>query len=143
MLTSPDVLIEPMADILGVPPSVIRFLRYSQNAVYEITQSHSSEKLILRVTSASHRSDIELHSELEWLQFLYQQGLPVCPAMAWPDGHLLHRFQTEGEILYATLFQKAQGQTPEHFHLTPLSTMHMARYWEDFMLQISTLQQTS
>lgn len=119
MLASADTLIAPIADILGVAPSCIKFLRYSQNAVYEIIQPLSSENLILRVTSATHRSDIELHSELEWLQFLYQQGLPVCPAIAWPDGNLLHPFETEDEILYATLFKKAPGQTPNHSHLTP------------------------
>jgi Ser/Thr protein kinase RdoA (MazF antagonist) len=99
-------------------PESVTFLRSSQNLVYEITNDRGQER-ILRLTPGSHRSMPEIEDELNWLGYLHDAGLSVCPPIALEDGTYIQSIPSSQGAFYGVLFEKAQGRLPARPDMSP------------------------
>ena len=109
----PDV-----AAYLGVPLESIKFLRYSQNAVYEFKDA-TGEDRILRVTSSSHRTVAEIHSELAWIHYLHGCGLDVCLPVQGMGGSELFTSSDDSDTYHCVVFQRSKGHPIAKQDLSP------------------------
>ena len=77
------------------------------NMVYEFTSPQG--RRILRLTHSSHHTEDEIIAELDWMNFLIQQGIPVsCPLLSKND-RLTERFSVQNSYFVATAFEYAPG----------------------------------
>src|ERR1700690_2502791 len=60
------------------------------NFVYEFKSQ--KELRILRLTHNSHHTEDEIAAELDWLNFLIQQGVPASKPILSNNGRLTERF---------------------------------------------------
>lgn len=97
--------------------SELQFIRYFENFVYESTRK--GEAVILRITHSSHRSTEEVRSELHWLTYLHERGMPVAPPIAISDNTFVHHIDAEHGSFTACLFKKAQGKLGKEVEITP------------------------
>lgn len=111
-------LASDIAVSLGVDPGDLRFIRYSQNIVYEYA-ARSDVTRILRLTLPSHRSREEIESELSWVGELREAGAEVCAAVPWEDGSLVRYFPELPESCHGVLIEKAPGRALARDDLTP------------------------
>ncbi|QDP39677.1 phosphotransferase enzyme family protein [Radiobacillus deserti] len=80
-----------------------------ENYVFEVYQDETP--YILRLTHSSHRHEEELHSEVDWLNFLFNNGLRVPKAHLSIDGNLVESLiASDGSSFHASLFSKAEGK---------------------------------
>jgi amicoumacin kinase len=80
-----------------------------ENYVFEV--NHNGKPLILRLTHSSHRSELELASELDWMNFLHQNGVNVPLAYRSLHNQYVEKIQTQDEsYFYACMFSKADGE---------------------------------
>lgn len=117
-MKAPVEILPAIAAHLGVDPSSFRFLGHSQNAVYEFAHADQRAK-ILRITASSHRSTAEIQSELDWVQYLQDSGLPVCPPVPQAEGSLVHSIPGTSETFHCVVFEKAIGRPLEKDDLGP------------------------
>ncbi|MCJ8010057.1 phosphotransferase enzyme family protein [Lederbergia wuyishanensis] len=78
-----------------------------ENYAFEV--NHEGEAKILRVTHSSHRTQKELESELDWIQYLHGCGINIPAVFLSPNGNTVEAFQAEDSVFYASLFEKARG----------------------------------
>ncbi|MFS0671879.1 phosphotransferase enzyme family protein [Ornithinibacillus sp. 179-J 7C1 HS] len=79
-----------------------------ENYVYEVTKG--DEAFILRITHSSHRSEEEIYGEIEWLNFLHENGANVSVVFSSINQYLVEKQVAEDEtIFYACLFSKVKG----------------------------------
>lgn len=78
-----------------------------ENYAFEVYQN--GEAKILRVTHSSHRSQKELESELDWIQYLHGCGISIPAVFLSPNGKTVEAFEAEDSVFYASLFEKAPG----------------------------------
>ncbi|MEZ0299633.1 MAG: phosphotransferase enzyme family protein [Candidatus Methylacidiphilales bacterium] len=106
-----------LAQLLDCDPASIRFISFSQNAVYEFTDWEGVPR-ILRLTCGSHRKRYEVESELNWVEVLHGAGKTVCPPVRWKNGMRVMSFipdvaGEEEDTWHAVIFQKAAGRALE------------------------------
>lgn len=128
-MNPPDLLIHAAA-ALGTEPESLRFIRYSQNFVYEWKDPRGPSK-ILRITSGSHRSLPEIQSELDWISHLHAGGVSVCPPLPGAEGSLIRSFPGTTGPFHCVIFAKAEGRLVEktdlHQQLYQSHGKHLAR----------------
>ncbi|TKC18459.1 phosphotransferase enzyme family protein [Robertmurraya kyonggiensis] len=79
-----------------------------ENYVFEVTREGSP--FILRLTHSSHRTKEELHSEIDWMNYLHTNQVLVPRAYESVNGELVVRLQAEdGTNFFASLFSKVPG----------------------------------
>lgn len=78
-----------------------------ENYAFEVYQN--GETKILRVTHSSHRSQKELESELDWIQYLHGCGISIPAVFLSPNGKTVEAVEAEDSTFYASLFEKAPG----------------------------------
>ncbi|UFU00438.1 phosphotransferase [Radiobacillus kanasensis] len=80
-----------------------------ENYVFEVYQNESP--YILRLTHSSHRSQEQLNSEVDWVNYLFDSGLKVPKAHPSIDGNLVESLLVDdGSSFHASLFNKAEGK---------------------------------
>lgn len=114
---TPQELIPHLAAALAMDPAAIRFLRYSQNRVYEWVDACGIAR-ILRVTEDSHRTRKEIQSETDWLLHLHRAGLSVCPPVQNGEGEMIHSLTFSGSSVHVVIFEKATGHAVTKEDLT-------------------------
>jgi Ser/Thr protein kinase RdoA (MazF antagonist) len=72
------------------------------NFVYEF-KSHK-ERRILRFTLSSHHTEDEIVAELDWVNFLVQQGVPASRPLLSKNKKLTERYPVQGSYFIATVF---------------------------------------
>lgn len=97
----------------GVNTSRAKLIRSNTNLIYDC------ERTIIRLTPASIRSRLAVHSELSWLEFLDQQGVDVVKVISGVEPITLTII---GNTFWAVVFEKIAGRkltkadwTPVHF----------------------------
>jgi len=88
-------------------PGEMNFVRNFSNAVYFIADG--ATRFYLRVTSESQRSRRMIESELEFVLYLYDQGLPVARPIPSRAGRLVESHVDAGESYNACIFEEARG----------------------------------
>ena len=97
-----------------------RFVRNIENAVYEIPTGHRS--VFLRITPATHHTAEEVASELAFIRFLSDQGVPVARPVADPAGSFEARVELDGTSFAACVFEEASGVSYEDLREVDHST---------------------
>ncbi len=118
-----DVSITPdLAERLGAEPSSFRFIRASQNIVYEFTDRYGVAR-ILRLTPESHRSAAQIEEEVGWIDWLAERGQRVCRAVGFRGSRSsavlsLPRVDS-AKAYHAVVFGRAPGRSVTSKDLTP------------------------
>lgn len=80
-----------------------------ENFVYEVYKEE--QPYILRITHSSHRELESLYAEIEWLNFLHNQGIQVSTPIPSINGKYVELITAKDQsIFYACLFTKASGE---------------------------------
>ena len=101
----PKETVEAAARSFGLDPGLLTFVRDVANVVYATDEGASAR--YLRLSHADDHSADEIHAEIEWLQFLRAEGLPVCRPLPASDG----AFVVEPTAVHtAVLFARVRGE---------------------------------
>lgn len=106
--TISEQLLNELISSIGLKPRDIRFITYSQNFLYEITDDSGVK--ILRITSNKHRTKSQITAELQWIDLLKAGGVNACAAIKADGENAIHSFETPTDILHCVLFEKALGK---------------------------------
>lgn len=80
-----------------------------ENFVYEVTRG--KKQYILRITHSSHRDLENLYAEIEWVNFLSEQGINVSTAYQSINGKFVELIPAQDQtVFYGSLFAKALGE---------------------------------
>jgi Ser/Thr protein kinase RdoA (MazF antagonist) len=91
-------------DGYGLKEKEVDFVGGFMNDVYEV--KYNNRQHILRIGSKSIKSEKDVKGEIDFVNYLKDEGLTVCGVEKSPTGELF--FETKDEI--AVLFEKAQGE---------------------------------
>lgn len=106
------------AERFAADPSSFKFLRASQNLVYEFTDANGMAS-ILRLTPESHRSIPQIQEELHWIKFLGDGQVSVCSPLAIAGLPMIQTIRGPEEAFHAVTFQRAPGRPIEKSDLSP------------------------
>ena len=87
-----------------------------ESFVYELR--HPEKPRILRITDSGHRTPTQIHSELDWVNYLAAHEAPVCRPSRSVDGELVKVYRVNndenndeyGEYYSLVVFDKAPGK---------------------------------
>lgn len=80
-----------------------------ENYVYEVHRD--SQPYILRLTHSSHRSKDEVEAELNWINYLHENGITVSLVHHSSQGNIVEEIQVKDSSFYVCLFDKAPGES--------------------------------
>lgn len=69
---------------------------------------------ILRITHSSHRTEDQIIAELDWVNYLSRQGVPVAPPCLSRNQRLTETFSVQDSYFTAVVFDFAPGQLIEN-----------------------------
>ncbi|MFE8703566.1 phosphotransferase enzyme family protein [Cytobacillus sp. FJAT-54145] len=79
-----------------------------ENYVFEVFKDQTP--FILRITHSSHRSEDQLLSELDWVNYLHNQGVNVPKVLTSNNGKLVESaMASDHSLFFGCLFTKADG----------------------------------
>ena len=111
----------------------IKFYRRVANFVY--FAKHNGTQVVLRLTEANRRDESEIKSELDWINYLHVNGLPVANPIRNREQNLIET--TPGPVKYhACLFSWAVGS--ELHKLDPLNEAFI-RTWGRYLGKMNRL----
>ncbi|WP_066289769.1 phosphotransferase enzyme family protein [Bacillus sp. FJAT-29937] len=85
-----------------------------ENFVYEVYKE--GKPYILRITHSSHRELENLYAEIEWVNYLYKQGISVSTAFESINGKFVEFISAvDQSVFYGSLFSKASGEQVKAF----------------------------
>jgi Ser/Thr protein kinase RdoA (MazF antagonist) len=85
-----------------------------QNFVYGASRGERS--CVLRIAHSSHRSLDLTEAELNWILYLFDQGVNVAPPIRSLEGNIMNRINCGESYFVVTAFEKARGAKP-HYQL--------------------------
>ncbi len=86
----------------------LKLLGSFENYVYE--GDRNGESYILRLTHSSHRSTNMVLGELEWINYLANNGVSVAKSLYSINGKLAEEIYIENDYFIVSLFEKAKGE---------------------------------
>ncbi|MDI9458391.1 MAG: phosphotransferase [Bacillota bacterium] len=104
---SHEVLSEA-AQRFGMAADSLKLLGEFENYVYE--GKIGGTCYVLRLTHSSHRSTNMVLGELEWINFLAENGVSVAKALPSTSGKLAEEIHVGEDFFIASVFQKAKGR---------------------------------
>ncbi|MCP4567091.1 MAG: phosphotransferase [FCB group bacterium] len=102
-----EYILAEAAGCFGVAPSDLQKLGSFESYVYEYVRDGSS--YILKLTHSLHRTMAQIEGELEWINFLADNGVPVGRAFPATDGQLPARIDLDDSYFLAYSFGKSSG----------------------------------
>jgi Ser/Thr protein kinase RdoA (MazF antagonist) len=84
------------------------FVGASQNFVYRV--NHRGAHRIARISVMRRRTRAEIQGELEWIEFLYAKGLPVCVPQSTASGAKFAEMAIDGRFYLLAVFEEAAGR---------------------------------
>lgn len=97
-------------------PQAVTLLNYSENAMYLITDSITSEKRILRVGRPNYHSKSEIQSEIAWLKSVDETTTVEVPSpILGKDGDYVQTIilANNPQEYYCTMFTFLEGVAPD------------------------------
>lgn len=89
-----------------------------ESFIYEFERDHQS--FILRLGHSSRRSEVLIHGEVDWINYLAAHGVSVAKAICSQNGKLVEVLEDEqGGQFLAVAFVKASGRPPWNVGWTP------------------------
>jgi Ser/Thr protein kinase RdoA (MazF antagonist) len=86
----------------------LKLLGELENFVYEFNDHHKN--FILRITHSSHRSKELVEAELDWINFLAANELPVCKPVLSLNNTFIETIPANDGYFIVSSFEKARGQ---------------------------------
>jgi len=97
-----------IAEQYGLAPQKFKLLDGFENFIYEFRQNDLD--LILRVTHSLHRDMGQIKAEVDWVNYLVDNGVSASGAVLSPGGNLIERIDLPESYFMAVAFQKAEGR---------------------------------
>jgi len=92
----------------AIPEGSIRILDGFESFIYEYTKN--GEQFILRIAHSLRRSEALIHAEVEWINYLAENGTGVAKAVLSANNQLVESIpDSEGDFFLVAAFVKAQG----------------------------------
>jgi Ser/Thr protein kinase RdoA (MazF antagonist) len=86
----------------------LRFITQVQNYIF--AYERNGEEFILRLTPQSHQSPEQVRAEVDWVNDLAGQGVPVAGVVPASDGSLCQAVELVGKYFTAVSFQRVKGE---------------------------------
>lgn len=106
-----ESILHEAANKFGFQTNNLTNLHGFQNFVYEASRAEQS--YILRISHSSHRSDVMIQAELDWINFLSDHGVRAAKPVPALTGEWLIRIEHGNSYFTATSFEKAVGMKPD------------------------------
>lgn len=119
-----DQILENAAKFFGIALSDLKYIGGFQNFVYEYVKKDKA--YILRITHSSHRDSNSVGGEIEWVQYLYHNGVSVSKPIVSKADRYVEVIELENSYFIITSFEKASGKKifyPECMNNDSLSEM--------------------
>jgi len=105
-----------LLSLFDIDPNSAVFVGASQNFVYRV--KHRGTHRIARISVMRHRTRAEIQGELEWIEFLYAKGLPVCAPQSTASGAKYAEMAIDGRLYLLAVFEDAAGRKAARGDLT-------------------------
>lgn len=116
-LFQPAILHEA-AKRFGMNTEKLHNLHGFQNFVFE--SFGQNKPLILRIAHQSHRSAEMVEGELEWVNYLYEHGIPCAKPVASLAGRFIEVIEISNSYFVACAFEKLEGHIPPSYEENPV-----------------------
>ncbi|PQP81743.1 aminoglycoside phosphotransferase [Paenibacillus sp. PCH8] len=119
-----DQILADAAKSYGLGLLDLKYIGGFQNFVYEYERNGTT--YILRITHSSHRSSDRVKGELEWVQYLYTNGVSVSKPIVSKHDRFVETLELDNSYMIITSFEKASGNKifyPECMNNDSLSEM--------------------
>jgi len=101
-------ILEEIAGRYKLPKTEFKLLDGFESFIYEFQQNNRSH--ILRVTHSLHRNVEQIKAEVDWVNYLADNGVAVSRAVHSPEGNLVEKVDLQDSYFMAIAFEKAQGR---------------------------------
>ncbi|MGK6315869.1 phosphotransferase enzyme family protein [Neorhizobium sp. DT-125] len=92
----------------------VKLLTISENATFLVHDETPDRKLIVRVHRPDYHSEVEILSELAWIEALRRDGVVPTPRpIPAEDGSLLQKFSDGEMVRHAVAFEFMSGKEPD------------------------------
>ncbi|MCL6456783.1 MAG: phosphotransferase [Gorillibacterium sp.] len=96
------------AHLFGLEEAGFKQLGNFENYVYQAVKNGTA--VILRLTHSSHRSEVEVAGEMDWIDYLLKQGVDIPKYDHSLQGKRTARLITGDSYFTAVVFEEAQGE---------------------------------
>ncbi len=104
------------------------FHRYVANYIYFV--SKDNRELVLRLTPSTHRTKVEVQSEVEFINFLSKKGLETVVPVKSLNGHFVETIQHSELTFHVCVFVKIKGtRSTNEEAITP----HFLKRWGAYL----------
>jgi amicoumacin kinase len=113
-----ESILEETMRRFGIEAGHIRLLDGFESFIYEFDRS--GDGFILRIGHTLRNSETFVRGEVDWINYLADNGVPAARAVPSARGNLVERIDDQmGGSFLATSFVKAAGRSPWGLNLTP------------------------
>jgi len=101
-----------VSKILEIQEGVLQLLQGGYQNI--VCRYYEGEKnFIVRITPENHRSFRLIESEIDFINYLYENGINVLKAIPITNDELIDTIEVENSKYYVVKFQEAKGHTPQ------------------------------
>ncbi|MFC5452822.1 phosphotransferase enzyme family protein [Paenibacillus aestuarii] len=105
-------ILNEAADRFSLTKGSYKKLGDFENYVYEVEREGQS--YVMRFTHSSHRSELDVLAELDWISYLVQVGVDIPQVYTSRLGKMTEVIHAGDSYFTASLFQKAEGHMPDY-----------------------------
>lgn len=103
-----EALVIKASKLYGIAEGECNFIGGFQNLVYSYTKDNKN--YVLRFSHGSHRSNALINAELDWINYLADNGLSVCRSIQSIRQLDCEMVETNKDRYYVVAFEMAKGQ---------------------------------
>lgn len=103
-----EALVIKASKLYGIAKEECHVISGLQNLVYPYTKNNKN--YVLRFSHNSHRSDTLILTELDWINYLADNGLSVCKSIQSIRQVDCEMVETNKDRYYVVAFEMAKGQ---------------------------------
>lgn len=103
-----DEVLQKAAEFFNTDKEKLNIIGGFENYVYDYKLN--DKEYVLRMTHSSHRSKDQLFGELEWLEFLYENGADVYKPVHSVNDSLVEEIKVKDSSFFIVSFEKAHGK---------------------------------
>jgi Ser/Thr protein kinase RdoA (MazF antagonist) len=106
-----DYILDKAAQSYGISKSDLTKLGSFESLVFEFARG--GQNYIVKFTHSLHRTPDQVMGELEWVEHLRANGVPVCGVIPSNDGKAIVTVEVEDSYFIVYAFEKAPGSHAE------------------------------
>ena len=127
-----DKILCEFAKRYGVDEGVLKFYGGFESAVYSFQKSN--DEYILKITLGKVKDMREVAGEIEFVNYLYNNGFSVSNVIYSQKGNLIEMIECDDDYLYARCYSKARG-----YHIANQWSMSLFDKWGQTMGRLHKL----